>query len=86
MAVGRKGADWLAKMCEKHLINNRAGIIDAGVRYELPDNVMKDINKYLYEGNFVANIPLYKDKVTALFQLKKQLLLVILLILSRSFI
>ena len=37
LGIGRKGADWLAKMCEKHSIKNRAGIVDIGVRYELPD-------------------------------------------------
>ena len=68
LGIGRKGADWLAKMCKKHSINNRAGIVDIGVRYELPDEVMKDINKYLYEGKFVAKLPPYKDKVRTFCQ------------------
>ena len=68
LGIGRKGADWLSKMCEKHSINNRAGIVDIGVRYELPDEVMKDINKYLYEGKFVAKLPPYKDKVRTFCQ------------------
>ena len=55
-------------MCNKHSINNRAGIVDIGVRYELPDSVMKDINKYLYEGKFVAKLPPYKDKVRTFCQ------------------
>lgn len=68
LGIGRKGADWLAKMCKKHSINNRAGIVDIGVRYELPDEIMKDINKYLYEGKFVAKLPPYKDKVRTFCQ------------------
>lgn len=68
IGVGRKGAEWLAKMCEKHSIKNRAGVVDVGVRYELPDSVMKDINEYLYEGKFVARLAPYKDKVRTFCQ------------------
>ncbi len=68
LGIGRKGADWLASMCEKHNIENRVGIVDIGVRYELPDSVMKDINKYMYEGKFVGYLPPYKDKVRTFCQ------------------
>ncbi len=68
LGIGRKGAEWLAEMCEKHSIKNRAGIVDVGVRYELPDSVMKDINEYLYEGKFVARLAPYKDKVRTFCQ------------------
>lgn len=68
LGVGRKGAEWLAKMCDIHSINNRAGVVDVGVRYELPDSVMKDINEYLYEGKFVGYLPPYKDKVRTFCQ------------------
>ena len=68
IGVGRKGANWLSKMCKKHDINNKSGIVDVGVRYELPDSVMKDINKYLYEGKFVGYLPPYKDKVRTFCQ------------------
>lgn len=68
LGIGRKGADWLASMCEKHNIENRVGIVDIGIRYELPDAVMKDINKYMYEGKFVGYLPPYKDKVRTFCQ------------------
>lgn len=68
LGIGRKGAEWLSEMCNKHSINNRAGIVDIGVRYELPDSVMKTINTYLYEGKFVAKLPPYKDKVRTFCQ------------------
>ena len=68
LGIGRKGAHWLATMCEKHNIHNRAGIVDIGVRYELPDSVMKDVNEYLYEGKFVGYLPPYKDKVRTFCQ------------------
>lgn len=68
LGIGRKGANWLAEMCDKHQIKNRAGIVDIGVRYELPDSVMKDVNEYLYEGKFVGYLPPYKDKVRTFCQ------------------
>lgn len=40
-AVGRKGANWLSNMCEKHSIDTKSGTIDIGVRYELSDKVME---------------------------------------------
>ena len=40
-------------MCNKHGIKTDTGIVDIGVRYELPDEVMKDVNKYMYEAKFV---------------------------------
>lgn len=68
LGIGRKGANWLANMCKKHKIHNKAGVVDIGVRYELPDSVMRDVNKYMYEGKFVANLPPYKDKVRTFCQ------------------
>ncbi len=68
LGIGRKGANWLAKMCSKHEIKNRAGVVDIGVRYELPDSVMKDVNQYMYEGKFVGYLPPYKDKVRTFCQ------------------
>ena len=53
LAVGRKGADWLSNMCEKYNIKTEPGAVDIGVRYELKDEVMKEVNKYLYEGKFI---------------------------------
>lgn len=68
LGIGRKGAKWLAEMCSKHNIENSAGVVDIGVRYELPDEVMKDVNKYMYEGKFVGYLPPYNDKVRTFCQ------------------
>ena len=68
IAVGRKGANWLADICEKNKIETRAGCVDIGIRYELPDSVMKDINKYMYEGKFIARLGLFRDKVRTFCQ------------------
>ena len=68
MAVGRKGANWLVDMCGKHNIETESGIVDIGVRYELSDEVMKDINKYMYEGKFIGRVGPFKDKVRTFCQ------------------
>ena len=68
LAVGRKGANWLVDMCNKHQINTDTGIVDIGVRYELPDEVMKDINKYMYEAKFVGRVGPFRDKVRTFCQ------------------
>ncbi len=68
LGIGRKGANWLCGMCKKHKIHNKAGVVDIGVRYELPDSVMSEINKYMYEGKFVSYLPPYKDKVRTFCQ------------------
>ena len=68
LAVGRKGANWLADMCDKHNIKDKSGIVDIGIRYELPDFVMQDINKIMYEAKFVARLKPYEDKVRTFCQ------------------
>ena len=67
-AVGRKGANWLDKMCKKHKIECNLGNVDIGIRYELPDKVMKKINKYMYEGKVIARPEPFKDKVRTFCQ------------------
>lgn len=67
-AVGRKGANWLDKMCKKHKIKCELGNVDIGIRYELPDKVMEKINKYMYEGKIIARPEPFKDKVRTFCQ------------------
>ena len=55
-------------MCDKHGIETKSGCVDIGVRYELPDSVMKDINKYMYEGKFIGRPYPFKDKVRTFCQ------------------
>lgn len=68
IAVGRKGANWLTNICQKHNIETEPGIVDIGVRYELPDAVMKDVNKYMYEGKFIGRPFPFGDKVRTFCQ------------------
>ena len=68
LAVGRKGANWLVDMANKHNINTETGIVDIGVRYELPDEIMKDVNKYMYEAKFTGRVGPFRDKVRTFCQ------------------
>ena len=68
LGVGRKGANWLAKLCDDYHIESDSGIIDIGIRYELPDEIMKEVNKYLYEAKFIARIKPFRDKVRTFCQ------------------
>ena len=68
IAVGRKGANWLSDICNNHNIKTRPGIVDIGIRYELPDKVMENINKYMYEGKFIGRPHPFKDKVRTFCQ------------------
>lgn len=68
LAVGRKGANWLSDMCDKHNIEDKAGIVDIGIRYELHDSVMRDINRIMYEAKFVGRLKPYEDRVRTFCQ------------------
>ena len=68
IAVGRKGANWLSNLCISHNIKTEPGIVDIGIRYELSDEVMKDINQYMYEGKFIGRPWPFGDKVRTFCQ------------------
>ena len=68
LGIGRKGAGWLSDICQKHNIETAVGSVDIGVRYELPDDVMKEINTYLYEGKFIGRPKPFCDRVRTFCQ------------------
>lgn len=68
LAVGRSGTKWLEELCKKYRIKSWYGSADLGVRYELPDMVMKDINENLYEGKFIGYPAPFQDKVRTFCQ------------------
>ena len=63
IAIGREGSEWLKGVCEKHSINTKVGTVDVGVRVEVRDEVMKEINETMYEGKMVYYTPTFDDKV-----------------------
>jgi uncharacterized FAD-dependent dehydrogenase len=68
LAVGRKGANWLEEVCKKYNIDTQIGYVDIGIRYELPDKTMEQINKLLYEGKVLARPEPFKDRVRTFCQ------------------
>ena len=68
VATGRKGADWLEKLCEIHDIAHQPGTVDIGVRVEVRDEIMEDVNKVLYESKLIGYPLPFKNKVRTFCQ------------------
>ncbi|MBQ2723581.1 MAG: FAD-binding protein [Clostridia bacterium] len=68
IATGRRGADWLERMCNKHNISHYPGQVDVGVRVEVPNSVMKQINEALYESKLVGYPMPFLNKVRTFCQ------------------
>ncbi|OON98097.1 MAG: FAD-dependent oxidoreductase [Epulopiscium sp. Nele67-Bin005] len=68
VATGRKGADWLKVMCEGHGINHRTGTVDIGVRVEVRNEVMEEVNNVLYESKLIGYPEPFKNKVRTFCQ------------------
>lgn len=63
VGVGRSGAKKLKDICIAQGINYENGAIDLGVRAEIPDIVMKDINENFYEAKMIYYTSMYHDKM-----------------------
>lgn len=68
VATGRKGADWLGKMCKIHNIDHAAGTVDIGVRVELRNEIMEEVNEALYESKLIGYPAPFKNKVRTFCQ------------------
>ncbi len=68
VATGRRGADWLDKLCEEHGIAHQPGTVDIGVRVEVRSEVMETVNKALYESKLVGYPAPFCDKVRTFCQ------------------
>ena len=68
IATGRRGADWLEKVCEENGIAHKPGTVDIGVRVECRNEVMEMINKVLYEGKLIGYPRPWKNKVRTFCQ------------------
>ncbi|MGN0452826.1 MAG: NAD(P)/FAD-dependent oxidoreductase [Ruminococcus sp.] len=68
VATGRKGADWLEKVCEDHNIAHQPGTVDIGVRIEVRNEIMEDINEVLYESKLIGYPAPFKNKVRTFCQ------------------
>ena len=68
IATGRKGADWLEDMCKKHNIEHLPGTVDIGVRVEVRNEVMEDVNEAMYESKLIGYPEPFTNKVRTFCQ------------------
>jgi uncharacterized FAD-dependent dehydrogenase len=68
VATGRRGASWLADVCEAHGIAHEPGPMDMGVRVEVRNEVMEEVNNVLYESKLVGYPNPFRDKVRTFCQ------------------
>lgn len=68
IAAGRKGADWLEKQCTAHQIDHVPGTVDIGVRVEVRNEIMEEVNKVLYESKLIGYPAPFGNKVRTFCQ------------------
>lgn len=68
IAAGRKGAGWLQGICERHGIAHRSGTVDIGVRVEVRNEVMEEVNEVLYESKLIGYPAPFRNKVRTFCQ------------------
>ena len=68
VATGRRGADWLEGLCTEHGIEHQASTVDIGVRVEVRNEVMEEVNDVLYESKLIGYPAPFKNKVRTFCQ------------------
>lgn len=68
VATGRRGAEWLEKICAEHNIAHEPGTVDIGVRVEVRNEVMEKVNSVLYESKLIGWPEPFKNKVRTFCQ------------------
>lgn len=68
VATGRRGADWLERICAEHNIAHQPGTVDIGVRVEVRNEVMETVNRVLYESKLIGYPKPFKNKVRTFCQ------------------
>ena len=68
VATGRRGADWLERICQENGIAHQPGTVDIGVRVEVRNEVMETVNEVLYESKLVGYPRPFKNKVRTFCQ------------------
>ncbi len=68
VATGRRGADWLERLCAAHNIAHQAGTVDIGVRVEVRSEVMEEVDNVLYESKLIGYPKPFKDRVRTFCQ------------------
>lgn len=68
IATGRRGADWLEKICAKYDIAHKPGTVDIGVCVEVRNEIMEEVNNVLYESKLIGYPKPFKNKVRTFYQ------------------
>ena len=68
VATGRRGADWLEKICSEHGVEHQPSTVDIGVRVEVRNEIMEEINDVLYESKLIGYPAPFKNKVRTFCQ------------------
>ena len=68
VATGRRGADWLERLCTDHHIAHQPGTVDIGVRVEVRSEIMERVNNVLYESKLIGYPQPFKNKVRTFCQ------------------
>ncbi|MBQ8503983.1 MAG: FAD-binding protein [Clostridia bacterium] len=68
IATGRRGADWLEKICAEYDIAHQPGTVDIGVRVEVRNEIMEKVNEVLYESKLIGYPQPFKNKVRTFCQ------------------
>lgn len=68
VATGRRGADWLERICAEHNIAHVPGTVDIGVRVEVRNEIMETVNNVLYESKLIGYPNPFKNKVRTFCQ------------------
>ncbi|MCR4924863.1 MAG: FAD-binding protein [Clostridiales bacterium] len=68
VATGRRGAEWLEKVCTENGVEHQPGTVDIGVRVEVRNEVIEKVNKVLYESKLIGYPKPFKNKVRTFCQ------------------
>ncbi len=68
VATGRRGAEWLEHICTEHGVDHEPGTVDIGVRVEVRNEVMEQVNRVLYESKLIGYPKPFKNKVRTFCQ------------------
>lgn len=68
VAAGRRGAGWLEEICGKYQVAHKPGTVDIGVRVEVRNEIMEEVNNVLYESKLIGHPHPFKNKVRTFCQ------------------
>ncbi|MGI6216954.1 MAG: NAD(P)/FAD-dependent oxidoreductase [Coriobacteriales bacterium] len=68
VCTGRRGAAWLDQICRDEGIEHSPGPCDIGVRVEVRDEIMTEVNNVLYESKLIGYPDPFRDKVRTFCQ------------------